>query len=80
MNAKKIFGFTATPERQDGLEEITCMYLGNIVAKVSEKDITKYRDYEQVLIPRFTTFTMLEEKSNFMEIINILIKNEKEII
>ena len=70
LNAKKIFGFTATPERQDGLEEITCMYLGNIVAKVSEKDITKYRDYEQVLIPRFTTFTMLEEKSNFMEIIN----------
>ena len=46
LNAKKIFGFTATPERQDGLEEITCMYLGNIVAKVSEKDITKYRDYE----------------------------------
>lgn len=77
LNAKRIYGFTATPERQDKIEEITCMYLGNIVAKVSEKDITKYRDYEQVLIPRFTTFTMLEEKSNFMEVVNILIKNEK---
>ena len=77
LNAKRIYGFTATPERQDGLEEITYMYLGKIVAKVNEKDIAKYRDYEQVLIPRFTTFTMLEEKSNFMEIVNILIKNEK---
>ena len=77
LNAKRIYGFTATPERQDGLEEITYMYLGKIVAKVNEKDIAKYRDYEQVLIPRFTTFTMLEEKSNFVEIVNILIKNEK---
>lgn len=77
LNAKRIYGFSATPERQDGLEEITNMYLGGIIAKVNEKDIAEYRDYDQILIPRFTTFTLLEDKTNFMDIIDALVKNEK---
>lgn len=77
INAKRVYGFTATPERQDGLEEITSMYLGGIIASVDEKDIVNYRNYDQILIPRFTTFSLLEEKSNFIELVDILSKNEK---
>ena len=77
LNAQRIYGFTATFKRQDGLEEITNMYLGKIIAEVNKKEIADYRDYDQVLIPRFTTFTLLEDTGDFVKIVDVLIKNEK---
>lgn len=37
INAKRIYGFTATPQRQDGQELITNMYLGEIILKLMKK-------------------------------------------
>ena len=77
INAKRIYGFTATPQRQDGQELITNMYLGEIVFKIDEKDIVEYRNYDQVLIPRFTSVCLIEEDRDFNKIIDILCKNQK---
>ena len=56
INAKRIYGFTATPQRQDGQELMYKYVFGwMIVFKIDEKDIVEYRDYDQILIPRFTS-------------------------
>jgi len=77
LKAKNIYSFTATPQRADGQDKIINMYLGDIIAKVDNKDIEQYRNYQQLLIPRFTTFSTFDDTSSFIMILDMLIKNEK---
>jgi superfamily II DNA or RNA helicase len=59
VNAKYIYGLTATPTRKDGLQPIMTMQLGPIRFKVTAKDQAKVRPFEHILLPRYTIFKSL---------------------
>ena len=54
VNAKYVYGVTATPFRSDGLEKITYMLLGPIRYKYTSKDRAKEQGIEHLVYPRFT--------------------------
>ncbi len=54
VNAKYVYGVTATPLRRDGLEKINYMLLGPIRYKFSTKDRAKEQGIYHWVIPRFT--------------------------
>lgn len=55
-NAKYVYGLTATPTRQDGQHPIIFMQCGEIRYKVDAKTQAQRQEFEQYLIPRFTSF------------------------
>lgn len=77
LNAKYIYSFSATPQRKDKLDKIGYMYLGNIAYKTDEKEIIHNRAYEQILIPRITSFKTISIDKSFTEISNELYVNQK---
>ena len=54
VNAKYVYGVTATPFRSDGLEKINYMLLGPIRYKYTSKDRAKEQGIEHLIYPRFT--------------------------
>lgn len=54
VNAKYVYGVTATPFRSDGLEKINDMILGPIRYKYTSKDRAKEQGIEHLVYPRFT--------------------------
>ena len=54
VNAKYVYGVTATPFRSDGLEKINYMLLGPIRYKYTSKDRAKEQGIEHLVYPRFT--------------------------
>ena len=64
VNAKYIYGLTATPKRQDGLQPIIYMHCGQIRYKDDAKLQAKKRPFEHFIIPRFTSFRLPFEKNN----------------
>lgn len=74
--AHYIYGFSATPQRQDGLEKILYMYCGAKCYEVDKKQIIAKRKFHQYLIPHFTNVKLLEKKENFQGIIDVLYTNE----
>jgi hypothetical protein len=56
INAKYVYGLTATPIRQDGQHPITFMQCGSIRYSVDAKSQASKRDFEHFIIPRFTQF------------------------
>lgn len=54
INAKYVYGVTATPCRSDGLEKINYMLLGAIRYKYTSKDRAKEQGIEHLVYPRFT--------------------------
>ncbi|WP_066318794.1 DEAD/DEAH box helicase family protein [Bacillus sp. FJAT-29814] len=76
VNAKYIYGLTATPKRKDGLQPIMTMQLGPIRYKVTAKNQAKVRPFEHILVPRYTNFKMKEENKDIQFIFNELIKND----
>lgn len=76
-NAKNIYGLTATPTRQDGHHPIIFMQCGEIKYKVDAKTQAQKRDFEQVLIPRFTSFRKSYEPGTMIaKIYNDLAESE----
>ena len=77
INAKYVYGLTATPIRKDGHQPIMFMYCGEIrhigeVKPSSESDV-----FERLLIPRFTGHRNLDAKeNNFNLILEKLSKDE----
>lgn len=57
-DAKYVYGLTATPIRKDGHHPIIFMHLGPIRYKVDAKQEAKKRDFEHILVPRFTSTRM----------------------
>ena len=72
VNAKYVYGLTATPTRQDGHHPILYMQCGNIRYRVDAKEQAEARPFEHYLIPRFTKFRKPlhreEEKWNITDI------------
>ena len=54
IKAKYIYGVTATPMREDGLEKINYMLIGPIRYKFSSKERAKEQGIEHLVYPRFT--------------------------
>ena len=54
VNAKYVYGATATPMRSDGLEKINYMLLGDIRYRYTAKDRAKEQGIEHWVYPRFT--------------------------
>ncbi|MBN1522592.1 MAG: DEAD/DEAH box helicase, partial [Candidatus Aureabacteria bacterium] len=56
VNAKYVYGLTATPVRQDGHHPILFMHCGPIRYKVDAKQQAAQRPFDHYVIPRFTGF------------------------
>ncbi|MGI6056136.1 MAG: TOTE conflict system archaeo-eukaryotic primase domain-containing protein [Bilifractor sp.] len=54
IKAKYVYGVTATPIREDGLEKINYMLIGPIRFRFSSKERAKEQGIEHVVYPRFT--------------------------
>ena len=54
VNAKYVYGLTATPKRDDGQEQKIFMQLGSIRYKYTAKDRAKKQGIEHFVYPRFT--------------------------
>lgn len=56
VNAKYVYGLTATPARQDGHQPIIHMQCGPIRYQVDAKLQAEKRSFDHTVIPRFTSF------------------------
>ncbi|MDD5531624.1 MAG: DEAD/DEAH box helicase family protein [Syntrophales bacterium] len=56
VQAKYVYGLTATPTRQDGHHPIIFMHCGPVRFRVDSKKEAEKRPFEHFVIPRFTAF------------------------
>lgn len=56
VNAKYVYGLTATPARQDGHQPIIHMQCGPIRYQVDAKQQAEKRPFDHAVIPKFTSF------------------------
>lgn len=63
INARYVYGLSATPTRQDGMTPIVFMQCGPIRFKSDARAQIARQSFNRVLIPRFTPFRALEEKT-----------------
>lgn len=75
VNAKYVYGLTATPTRQDGQHPIIYMQCGPIRYRVSAKAMAEKRPFSHVLIPRFTEYRSAADRT-IPEHYKALIENE----
>ncbi len=59
VNAKYVYGVTATPMRKDGLEKINYMLLGPVRFQFSAKEKAAEQNMPHLVIPRFTRIAPL---------------------
>jgi len=57
VNAKYVYGLTATPSRQDGHQPIIFMQCGPIRYQVDAKQQAEKRTFAHAVLPRFTAFS-----------------------
>jgi superfamily II DNA or RNA helicase len=78
VNAKYVYGVTATPMRSDGLDAIIFFHCGPVRFKTNLKEQIKRHGFEHVMIPRFTSLRpiMLSSLNNIPSIYNDLAKAE----
>ena len=67
LNARYVYGLSATPTRQDGMTPIVFMQCGPIRYKSDAKAQMSRQSFSRVLIPRFTPFRAIEEKGNALQ-------------
>lgn len=75
--SKYIYSFSASPKRKDKTDKIINMYLGDIAYKTDKKEIVQNRIFDQILIPRITSFKTISIDKSFTEICNELYTNDK---
>lgn len=56
VNAKYVYGLTATPTRQDGQQPIIFMQCGGIRYQVDAKEQAEKSGFKRFVVPRFTSF------------------------
>ena len=67
VNAKYVYGLTATPIRKDGHQPIIFMQCGPIRYSADAKTQKAVQTFNRILIPRFTSYRQLEEKASFAQ-------------
>lgn len=77
VNARYVYGFTATPIRKDGHQPIIFMQCGPIRYTVDVKAQMAKQNFRRYLIPRFTTFRLItDDKKSYTELIHELAEDE----
>lgn len=76
VNAKYVYGLTATPTRQDGHQPIIHMQCGPIRYLVDAKEQAEKRTFEHYLLPRFTTYRSAVTDKGIATIYKDLAENE----
>lgn len=71
--SKRIYGLSATPNRQDQLDKVVNMFCGKIRYEVQSRD--QDHIFEKFLIPRMTNSRILDEEMNFTQICSGLVKD-----
>lgn len=67
VNAKYIYGFSATPKRKDGLEKVMHMFCGPIRYETSSFQIQNTYRFQQLLIPRMTTMRCPDDNKTYTQ-------------
>lgn len=73
--SKRIYGLSATLEREDGLEKVIYMFCGTKRYERSLAQMKGSYQFSQVLIPRMTNSIILNKKAHFVDICNELVKD-----
>ena len=77
VNARHVYGLTATPIRKDGHQPIIFMQCGEIRYTSDTKAQLSKQSFRRLLIPRFTSHRNLNaDGSNYAQILDELIENE----
>ena len=78
LNAKYIYGLTATPKREDGQEKKIFMQFGPIRYRLTAKDRAKMQGFSHYVYPRFTRLVnSTENKWTINEAYKVLINDQK---
>ncbi len=75
IRAKYIYGLTATDHRRDGMDKVINMFCGNVRYTASAADARRNYRFQQILIPRYTTFRMLDIPNHLNDIYEVMIKD-----
>ncbi len=70
-NARRVYGLSATPRRQDGLMKIVFMQCGPIRYEVDPKEQAVEQGFRRLMVPRFTRVRLprLESGSTFNDVV-----------
>jgi superfamily II DNA or RNA helicase len=63
VNARHIYGLTATPTRQDGHQPIIFMQCGPIRYTADAKAQMQSQNFGRLLVPRYTPFQLVSDES-----------------
>lgn len=78
INAKHVYGLTATPKREDGHEQKVYMQFGPIRYRLTAKDRAKMQNFDHLVIPRFTSLVNISSTEwGINEAYKELIANER---
>ena len=74
VNARRVYGLSATPKRSDGLERVIFMHCGPIRHRVDPKEQAAEQGFKRVLEPRFTRIRLagLELGASFNQMVELL--------
>lgn len=77
VDARYVYGLTATPIRKDGHQPIIFMQCGEIRYTADSKSQQSQQSFRRLLIPRFTSHRNLKaDGGNYAQVIDELIENE----
>ena len=76
VNAKYIYGLTATPKRQDGHQPIITMQCGPIRYVVDARTQITKSSFEHYVIPEFTSFRIADNTLKYQEICSLIAADE----
>ncbi|MDR2957645.1 MAG: DEAD/DEAH box helicase family protein [Coriobacteriales bacterium] len=77
VNAKYVYGLTATPSRKDGRTPIIGFEFGPIRYRTDDREQAKKRPFEHYMIPKFTSFqrTSAHDEQNYSTLLSDLVSN-----
>ena len=72
--ARRVYGLSATPKRQDGLQNIVYMQCGPVRYVVDPKQQAEDQGFGRVLVPRFTRVALpqLSPQSSFNDVVDAI--------
>lgn len=76
VNAKWVYGLTATPIRKDGHQPIIFMQCGEIRYTADSKTQQEQQTFHRLLIPRFTTYRNISDDNGYTAIAQSLSEDE----
>ena len=77
VNARRVYGLTATPIRKDGHQPIIFMQCGPIRYSADAKSQMRNQSFERLLVPRFTPYRpLINDKQTYPQTVQQLSEDE----